>query len=147
MLGVGMLFGFGLATLSVRIEIQVDYDSGAVREVVSLGPFRVREARQVHGFFGSIRMPNGETALTGAESWHVALFFRNNSNRSPLLEAGLVLNDISRLEQLPWNKSTPGLSAVKQQFLESLAKHGVHAASEVARASEQRILSASEDRH
>lgn len=141
LLGVGVIVGFALAALLARTEIQVDYDSGAVREVLSLGPMTVREARFGHGLFGLVRMPNGRYSLTSVEDWHVALFFRGNAKRSPLLEAGQVLNDISKLEQLPWKDSTPGLSEIKRQFLESLGKDGVHAASEVARASELRLIS------
>jgi hypothetical protein len=139
----GVIAGFALAIALVRTEIQVDYDSGAIREVVSAGPITVREGKYGHAFFGSVRMPNGQTALNGAGDWHVALSFKGSRNVSPLFEAGQVLNDISKLEQLPWKDSASSLAAVKQQFLESLSKDGVHAASALVKATEQRLIGAS----
>jgi hypothetical protein len=141
-LAIGTIAGFALAVSLVRTEIQVDYDSGAIRDVVSIGPVTVREGRHMHGFFGSIRMPNGRTALNDRADWHTALSFRGNAKVSPNFEAGQVLNDIVKLEQLPWRDPTGALAVVKQQFLETISKGGVQAASGVVRAAEQQVLEA-----
>ena len=142
-LTIGLIVGYALAISLVRTEIQVDYDSGDIREVVSSGPITIRHGKYGHTFFGSIRMPNGQTALKGAVDWHVALSFKGNRTRSPLFDAGQVVNDISTLEQLPWMDSTSSIAVAKRQFLESLSTGGVHAASAFVRATEQRLIRAS----
>ena len=139
-LALGVFAGFGLAITMTRTEIQVDFDSGAIREVISIGPIIAREDEIERSFFGSIRVPDGGTALTGSKNWHVGHRFTGNSKVSPLFEAGQVLNDISRLEGLPWKGSPLSLPSVKEQYLLALSTHGVESASQVAHEAEQRIL-------
>jgi hypothetical protein len=128
---VGLVLGYSTAMMLLRTDIEVDYDSGRCRQVTAVGPFVLRTVPYRENVFGMARSASGLPGLTGIPNWQLALRFWRGSFVSDSYAAGIVLNDITKLDQLPWSRKPSDLSPVKQQFLEALATGGPEAAHSV----------------
>lgn len=141
----GIALGFGLACSAVRVEVLVDYDSGATLRLIRIGPVVVRKEQPFSSglstgqVFAMTPTPAGRTALTGNRKWHRALLFVLNSNVSPSYEGGTVLNLIRRLEVAAQIGRTNEMSSMKEAFLRALSERGTDAAALVVEQAENKM--------
>jgi hypothetical protein len=124
MLIVSVGSGFALAIAMFRVDILVDYDTGAECRVSSVGPFNLRSDPVDGAWFSSVVLRNGLTGLTGHPNWHIAVSFKNNSQQSPTFEAGSVLKDLGRLKDLMRDMSVEEVKSVKEGYLSTLSTGG-----------------------
>jgi len=116
----GLIIGLSIAAMSFRVEILVDYDSGAVARVSRMGVLTLRKEPFSTHDLGDIPLANGRTSLTGKPCWKTALLFSGSSRKSP--NFGSVLNWAGQLERAC--RGLPGSEAAraKKAFLEALSR-------------------------
>ena len=129
------------ALLLLRLEDYVDYDSGSLRSVVSIGPWSVRaktsplfgERRFRKGYgrgltFGELPITSSTSALTGVPDWHIykiggviAMFGSTSGYRDGGgVRAGIKVL-MSALEHWPDQERR---TTIKRRYLETLRSSG-----------------------
>jgi hypothetical protein len=131
----------------LHFDVEVDYDSAATKQVILIGPFRVREDEYRLNYLGHILLSHGQTGLTGVPDWHVAASFRGRSRVSKNYDAGEVICQLALME--PWLQRWPSQAraeALKERFLKALASGGIISSEAVAKAFDQEMLAGSDKR-
>jgi len=143
---VVFVLGYATAAMSSTTCILVDYDSGRLRQTLTIWPLVVRDEVLRSTLFCAYPLPDGRQGLTGAENWHTACVFRANSMQSPNCAGGQVVNQAASLAS--WFPSLPKLKAseLKQEFLTVLSKGDVAAVKEFVHDTEIRLLENNEYR-
>jgi hypothetical protein len=124
----------------IQVEIQVDYDSGAERQIIFAGPFQVRTDPCGYDYLGRLSIRNGRTGLTGVPQWQVALRFHGNSRVSPNCRAGRILGSIRQLETWFLRRHPNNMGEIKERFLKTLASGGESQAQQVVMDFEKAML-------
>lgn len=133
--------GFWTAVRAIRLEIQVDYDSGAQRQSLFAGPFLVRRDPYGFNYLGLVRLANGRTGITGVPQWRVGLVFYGNSRRSQGYAAGSVLASVRQLETWFLSRQPDNMGEVKERFLRALGNGGEYRAHQVVTDFEKSMFS------
>lgn len=137
--------GFFCALFSVQEELLVDFDSGALRQRIHVGPFVVRDQRARSHLFQHYSLRGHNRGITGTPDWHVALRYRGNGLRSPDTIGGSVLNSMTGLGQLFPMVGRDEAGKLKEGFLRALAREGSGAASRFAFEAANRLLGISDE--
>jgi len=126
-IGVGLAIGFIVAMYSVKLVIYVDFDSGAHRQKIKVGPFTIRDSEYDlrSTVFHAFPLKNGDFSLTGNPQWYVVSEFHTNSRVSPNTLGGDVAYAMACLEALFPLIGKDRAAEIKELFLRTLAENGV----------------------
>src|SRR5580765_8444746 len=124
MCGATFVIGFFVAIDRFRYELQVDHDSGKLRNVMAIGPFTLRVEEHPARFLGTLTLPTGGEGITGNANWKVALRFYGSSQISPSLSQGVLANQIIGLDHLLTTIPSDKAQRIKAVFLSKLNRDG-----------------------
>lgn len=134
------VIGYSVAVLSVKTEVMVDYDSGFLRQRTWIGAISIRDELIRDTLFQSYPLPNGETGITGNQTWHRAFLFRRGAKQSPNYIAGQVVNDFARIAKWFPSIDKSKASQLKHDCLKTLASGGESSLREFVAAAESSLL-------
>ena len=132
--------GIGIAWFSIEVVVLFDYDSGATKRQLFMGPLLVREDEDERTLFARFPTASGRPMLTGRPDWHVAFVFERGSDYSPLMEASRALVASSTLSAVMLEMPTDAASQAKTRVLRVLRARGASAASDEARTITSKVL-------
>lgn len=135
-----VVLGFLSALVTTREQVRIDYDSGLVERVTSVGPFAVFRDDDRGVDLGRMPLPNGQSRLTGKPDWHVALMFWPGRRVSPNTEAGHVLKMSTRLASILSRLPPDRVPKYKEEFLRSLSAGDRGTVDEVVSRAESELL-------
>jgi len=126
--GCALCVATSVATVTYRVTIWVDYNSGTAMKVTTLACIRVHSEPYGSTHFAQLVMTNGTVGLSGGPDWHRALVFPRGSRISANYEGGQVLNCIKELDldilALPAHRA----AELKEGFLRRVAAGDIQGA-------------------